>query len=159
MNIWFKEQICTNWLNNKSKNMHQITLIFIWIFVDKIKFQSRFFFKHVCNIIFFFFSNFVSKRIFIFSINRYCKEIHWLWFKYLFDYNWRQKFQNKCDKREETNSKAENAKTKTKNLCENCENENLVENFDREDICKLIWWNDRFLKKSKSKNRKTISIS
>ena len=159
MNIWFKKQICTRWSNDRSSSVRQVTLVFIWTFVDKIKSQSRFLFKHARNIILFSSSSFVSKRIFISSIDRHCKEIHWLWLRYLSDHDWRWKFQSRCDRREETNSKAKDAKTKTENICESCENENLVENLDREDICRLVWWNDRFLRKNKNRDRKATSIS
>ena len=40
-NVWFKKHIYTRKSNIKSKNVRQITLILIWTFVDKIKFQSK----------------------------------------------------------------------------------------------------------------------
>ena len=39
-------------------------------------------------------------------------------------------------------------------------NENFVENLDRENICKLIWWNDRCLKiKQKQKQQNDIDFA
>ena len=70
---------------SKVKICVKLTLIYIKILVDKIKFNRDF--KHVRNIIFSFFSNFVSKRINHFFIDWYCENVHWLWFKYQFDYN------------------------------------------------------------------------
>ena len=41
-NIWSKEQISTWRQNVWSRNVRQVTLIFIWTLVDKIRFESRF---------------------------------------------------------------------------------------------------------------------
>ena len=47
------------------------------------------------------------------------------------DHDWSWRTQSKCGRREEINAKAEDAKKKTKieDICESCENENLVENL------------------------------
>ena len=51
---------------------------------------------------------------FFLLIDRHCEENHRRWLKYLFDHDWRWKFQSKCDRREEINAKQKMRRRKQK---------------------------------------------
>ena len=97
---------------------------------------------------------------FFLLIDRHCEKIHWLWFKYQSDHDWNRKIQNKCDRREKINAKTENAKRKQKIYAKRSRMKILLKILNRENICKLIWWNDRYFKtKQKQKQQNDIDFA
>ena len=71
---------------------------------------------------------------FISSIDWHCKEIYWRNVNIMTNHCWSWKFQSKCDDNENWNAKTKEVR-RQKNICEDHENENFVENLDF-DRCK-----------------------
>ena len=115
---------------SKIKVCVKFTLVLIWTFVDKIKLQSRFSNMLVTLFSSFLQTSFRSDYSFLLSIDIAKRFIDWN-VNSVTDHDWSWRTQIRCDRREEINAKAEDAKKKTKieDICESCENENLVEDL------------------------------
>ena len=108
----------------------KLTLVLIWTFADKIRSQSRF-----SDMLVTLFSSLLqassrSDYSFLLSIDIAKRSIDWS-VDSVTGHDWSWWIHSRCDRREEINAKAEDAKKKTKieDICESCENENLVEDL------------------------------